>query len=186
MPWRDANFYPNHLVNSDLIWTAQFSIFPIFIIVWNIWLNIFFHSKFSLTLLLASDPSINNKNLYYIYMHANSVPFCAYREKLEQIRKTTVCDFLKLFMFNFRKWYADWIDCFIQIEGTERHSNCRCFVFVTGVCGSSLRVSRRSRILLSTEQDGTDPTLEANGEAISLDTAFWLVNLGSFLLLNKI
>ena len=43
----------------------------------------FVHSDFSLTSLFTNDFSLNNKKLYDICMHVNSVQFCAYREKLE-------------------------------------------------------------------------------------------------------
>ena len=45
--------------------------------------NIFVHTDLSLTLLLTNDFSSNHKNLYDICMHANSVLFCAYHEKLD-------------------------------------------------------------------------------------------------------
>ena len=41
------------------------------------------HSDFSLTLLLINDFSLNQTNVYYICIHANSILFYAYREKLD-------------------------------------------------------------------------------------------------------
>ena len=43
----------------------------------------FVHSDFSLSQLLTNVFLQNHKNLYYVYMHAKSVLFCAYREKLD-------------------------------------------------------------------------------------------------------
>ena len=48
------------------------------------------HSDFSLTPLLTSDFSLNHKNLYQIYMQANSVLFYAYREKLDSKRSVEI------------------------------------------------------------------------------------------------
>ena len=50
----------------------------------------FIHSDFSLTPLLINDFSLNHKNLYYIHIHANSVLFYAYREKLDSKRSLEI------------------------------------------------------------------------------------------------
>ena len=50
----------------------------------------FIHSDFSLTPLLINDFSLNHKNLYYIHMHANSVLFYTFREKLDSKRSLEI------------------------------------------------------------------------------------------------